>query len=333
MKNVAVLGADGLIGRELISILDQRNFPTQDVYFLAGDNKRTDKITFRNRQIDLMSDYRAFRDNVELVFCCLDRVRARALVPKFKKKALVIDCSGAFSFAHDVPHVIPEVNGEILKEHKGVIANPNPITTQLLVALYTLHKKYVMKRLHLTALVAVSGFGDDALDELKYEYEFLALEKHVEKAEDSVFPYTIGDNVIPQVGDFTEQGNTEGETILAKEIPNILNEGDITVVATCVWVPVQRGNSIAVSVDFGEAVSISDAKKILKNAPGVILAGHDEEYPTLENAVGKDDVFIGRIRQDTIFQNGLAMWIVADNLRKGSALNAVQIAELIQQHS
>jgi aspartate-semialdehyde dehydrogenase len=329
MKNVAVLGADGLIGRELVSILEQRNFPTGDVYFLAGNDKRTDKIIYKDKQIDLLSDYSTFRDKVELVFCCLDKVRARALVPKFKKKALVIDCSGAFSFAHDVLHVIPEVNRDIVGEHKGVIANPNPITIQLLTVLYPLHKKHTLKHLRFTALAAVSGFGNDALDELKYEYEFLALDSAVEKTEDSVFPYTIGDNVIPQVGDFMDKGATEEETILAKEIPDILGQNDIRVSATCVWVPVTRGNSVALGVDFVEAVSATEAKKVLKNAPGVKLASHDEEYPTLEIAVGKDEVFVGRIRQDITAQNGLAMWIVADNLRKGSALNAVQIAELV----
>jgi len=329
MKNIAVLGADSLIGRELIRILEQRNYPVGDLYLLATNEKGAGQIAFKDKPIDLLLDYDPFVDKVELAFCCLDRIHARAAVVKFKKKALVIDCSGAFSFAHDVQHIIPEINGRLVTEHKDIVANPDPITIQLLIALHPLHEIFGLKRLQVTTFNAVSGLGQDALDELDYEYEYLAMKQDVEKSEDSIFPYAIGGNVIPQIGDFAHKGYTSEEMILAKEIPNILGQEAIVVSATCVWVPVKRANSVVVYAGFEKETSVAEAKRILKSASGVKLMDHDEEYPTPEYAIGKDEVFVGRIRQDKAFDNGLAMWTVADNLRKGSALNAVQIAELL----
>lgn len=328
MKNIAVLGVNTLVGRELISILEQRDYPFKDIYFYNADRPAGENAIFKGKSIEILSDYHGILDKVDLAFCCLDRVRARALVSKFKKKSLVIDLSGAFRFAHGVLHIIPEVNAQALHEHKGVIANPSPITIQLLIALYPLHEKYKIHHLHITALNAVSDLGKDALDELNYEYEFLAVGENVEKAADSVFPYTIGSNIIPQIGDFDHKGHTEEENLLAREITGILDKDDIAISTTYIWVPVKRANCAVVFAGFEEDISVAEARKVLSGAAGVKLMKHDEEYPTPEFAVGKDEVFIGRLRHDTVFQNGLAMWIVCDNLRKGSALNAVQIGEL-----
>jgi aspartate-semialdehyde dehydrogenase len=186
-----------------------------------------------------------------------------------------------------------------------------------------------MKRVHVTACAAVSGFGQDALDELRYEYEYLAMNLQGEKFEDSVFPYNIADNVIPQVGDFTHEGYTEEETIIAGEVRSILDRDDIAVSSTCVWVPVSRGTSMAIQADFEKEITPAGAKKTLASAPGLNLLSNDEDYPMPASVLNKDDVFVGRIRQDHVFENGLVMWVAADNLRKGSALNAVQIAELL----
>jgi len=329
MKNIAVLGANSLVGTELISILEQRDYPTNNTYFYNTEGPGGETALFKGKSIEVLSDYSGFVDEVDLVFCCVDRVRARVLASKFKKKSLVIDLSGAFRLAQDVPHIIPEVNGQEMKDHKGLIANPNPITIELLIALYPLHEKYKLRHLHVTALNAVSDFGKDALDELNYEYEFLAVGESVEKAADGVFPYTIGSNIIPQIGDFVHKGYTEEETLLAQEITRILGNDDIVIGATCMWVPVRRADCAVLAAGFEEEISVSEAKKVLKKAGGVKLMSHDEEYPTPEYVVDKDEVFIGRLRQDAVFQNGLAMWLATDNLRKGSALNAVQIAELV----
>jgi aspartate-semialdehyde dehydrogenase len=329
MKNIAVLGASGLVGKELIKILEQRNYPAKKIHLFTTDENYVDKKDVGGKQVEWTSDYKSCIGKVDVVFCCLDKVQARAVVPKFKKKAFVIDCSGAFSFDPGVLHVIPEINGHMVKEQKGVIANPNHMTILLLIALHPLHKEYGLKRLHVTACAAVSGFGKDALDELRYEYEYLAMGMRSEKSEDSVFPYNIADNVIPQVGDFTQEGDTEEETILSGEVRSILDGDGIAISATCVWVPVSRGTSMAVQADFEKEISVAGAKKTLDNVPGLKLVSHDDEYPMPENVMDKDEVFVGRIRQDHVFENGLAMWVSADNLRKGSALNAVQIAELL----
>ena len=329
MKNIAVLGASTLIGAELTSILEQRDYPANDIYFYDSDGTAGETAVFKGKSVEVLSDYSNFVDHVDLVFCCLDRVKARALVSKFKKRSLVIDLSGAFRLTHDVPHIIPEVNGQEMKDAKGLIANPNPLTIQLLIALYPLHEKYGLHQLHVTALNAVSDFGQDALDELNYEYEFLALGENIEKAADSVFPCTIGSNIIPQLGDFVHKGYTEEETLLAREISRILSKDDIDIGVTCIWVPVKRADCAVLYAGFEEEISVAEAKKVLKNAGSIKLMSHDDEYPTPESVVEKDGVFVGRLRQDTVFQNGLSMWLATDNLRKGSALNAVQIAELM----
>ena len=331
MHNIAVLGASTLVGSELVKILEQRDFPVNDVFFQDTEARDDVRIVFKGREFNLCSGYEEFLDNVELVFCCLGRIQARALVAKCKKKALVIDCSGAFRFAPHVWHVIPEINGSVLSEHKGIVANPHPTTIQLLVALNPLHDRFKLKRFHVTALNAVSDLGQDAISELDYEYEFLAVGEQIEKPDSGVFPCTIASNLIPQVGDFLDKGQTEEETLLAKEVTSILGESGIPVAATFVWVPVQRVDCAVVHADFEEAVSVDKAKKALRATKGVKLMSKDEEYPTPESVIGTDEVFVGRVRKDVAFENGLMMWIAADNLRKGSALNAVQIAELIQE--
>ena len=328
MRNIAVLGANTLVGKELISILEQRDYPVNDLYLYNADGSTGKSAIFKGKSIEVQSEFQVFLEKTDLVFCCLDRVRARAIVSKFKKRSLVIDLSGAFRFAHDASHIIPEVNGHEMKKHKGLVANPNPVTIQLLIALFPLHGKYRLSHLHIVTLNAVSDFGKDALDELNYEYEYLAVGEGVEKSADSVFPYTIGSNIIPQIGDFDHKGHTEEENLLAREITGILDKDDIAIDATCIWVPVRRANCAIVFAGFEEHFSVADAREALSGAASVKLMKHDEEYPTPEFVIGKDEVFVGRLRHDNVFQNGLAMWTVCDNLRKGSALNAVQIAEL-----
>jgi aspartate-semialdehyde dehydrogenase len=332
VQNIAVLGANTLVGSELVNILEQREFPANEVYFYDTNVRKDEKVVFKGKGLNVCSSYEEFLDDVDLIFCCLNRIQARALVSKCKKKALVIDCSGAFRFAPHVQHVIPEINGHVLSDHEGIVANPHPTTIQLLVALNPLHGKFKLKRLHITALNAVSDLGQDALDELNYEFEFLAVGEKVEKAEGGVFPYTIGNNLIPQVGDFVGKGYTEEENLLAREITSILGGEDIPIAATFVWVPVQRADCVVVHADFEDKATVDKAKKTLRDASGVRLMDHDDEYPTPESVVGTDDVFVGRIREDTVFENGLTMWMTVDNLRKGSALNAVQIAEQLQDN-
>ncbi len=329
MKNIAVLGSDSLIGIELIRILEQRDYPVADLYFMNPADNCVETIVFKGRQFEVLRDYDTFLDKVDVVFCCLDKVNTRAAVSKFKEKAVVVDCSRAFNFAGEIAQVIPEVNPDSVRREKALITNPSPMTIQLLVATYPLHKKHGLKCLHATAFMAISDLGRDALAELSYEYEYLAVGSDASKSDDSVFPYTIGSNLIPQVGDFTGTGDTEEEGVIAREVLNMLKTNEIQIGVTAVWVPVRRGSSMAICAGFEDHITVAEARKLLKKAPGVEIMDRDEEYPMPENVVGKDDVFVGRIRTDKVFENGLAFWIATDNLRKGSALNAVQIAELL----
>lgn len=329
MKNVAVLGVDSLIGAELMRILEERGYPAADLYLTGSVVATGDSVNFNGRQIEVLRDYDTFIDKVDIVFCCLDKVCARVAVSKFKETARIIDCSRAFNFAGGVDLVIPEINPDDVTREKSLFVNPSPLTLALLLPIYSLHEKFGLKCMHVTAFTAISDLGKDALAELSYEYEHLAVGSDASKSEGSIFPYTIGNNLIPQVGDFTGDGSTEEEGVIAREISNILKTDEIQIGVTAVWVPVRRGNSAAVWAGFDERVPPDEAKKVLKKIPGVKIMERDDEYPMPENVVGKDEIFVGRIRQDNIFDNGLAFWVATDNLRKGSALNAVQIAELL----
>jgi aspartate-semialdehyde dehydrogenase len=328
MQNIAVLGAKTLVGRELIAILEQRDYPVRHIYLhdtSAGDGEQ---LLFKGKKQDMVPGYEGFLDKVDLVFCCADRVGARSLINKFKQKSLVIDLSGASSFMDGVPCLIPEFHMQDLEERKGVLANPRPMTILLLLPLQPLHEKFKLNHLCITGLISVSDYGVDALAELNYEYEFLAVDEELGKSEYSVFPHTIGSNMIPQVGDLDNQGHTEEENLLVREIKGILRGEEIRISSTFIWSPVKRANCAVVYASFEKEISVNDARKVLKSTAGVKLM-RAEEYPTPEHVIGKDEVFVGRLRQDLGFPSGLAMWIVADNLRKGSALNAVQIAEKI----
>ncbi len=318
-----------MVGRELITILEQRNYPVEEVYFMRAGEEQGGNIIFKDREIEILSDYELFLNKVDIVFCCLDRIRARAAVPKFKDKAVFIDLSGAFGFASDVIQVIPEVNPDLVTGEESLIANPSPMTIQLLMVIYPLHKKFGLRDLHVTTLHAVSDLTAEACDELKYEYECLAVGEEIIKEGDSVFPFSIVSNTIPQVGDFLRHGDTETEALLAAEVQRILRSDIIHLGATAVWVSIMRGNSMVIHAGFDGSMKIKDAKALLKHTKGVKLMEPEEEYPMSQTVVGKDDVYVGRLRQDKVFDNGLAMWVAVDNMRKGSALNAVQIAELL----
>ncbi|MGB3478510.1 MAG: aspartate-semialdehyde dehydrogenase [bacterium] len=329
MKNIAVLGATGLVGEEVIKILEQRNFPIRELLPFASERSEGQVILYKERELEVLTDYNALIGQAKIVFGCLDAPLAKEIVPKFAERSVVIDNSNAFRMDPEVPLIIPEINPEKLKEHKGIIANPNCSTIQMLVALYPLHKKAKVKRIFVATYQSVSGAGKNALDELRYEFEYLSMGHDIEKPEDAVFKHPIGNNIIPQIGGFDDQGYTSEEIKMLNETRKIFDDESIQVTSTCVRVPVYVGHSEALSVEFENPISPAEAIGILQEAPGVKVFDKDEIYPIPISAVGKDAVFVGRIRKDLAFENGLAMWIVADNIRKGAALNAVQIAELL----
>jgi len=329
MKNVAVLGATGLVGQEVIKILEQRDFPVNEIFLYASERSEGLKLGFKDREIEVLAEYESFMDKVDIVFGCLDATLALDIVPKFAGKSVVIDNSSAFRMAPDVPLVVPEVNAEKIKEHKGIIANPNCSTIQMLVPLWPLHKKAKIKRIFVATYQSVSGYGKEAVDELKLEHEYLALGQVIEKFPESVFPHPIGANVIPQIGDFDDLGYTKEENKMVNETRKIFNDDSILVSPTCVRIPVICGHSEAVAIEFENPITVDEVRGLLKNAAGVKLFENHQDYPVPIQAAGKDEVFVGRIRKDLAFENGISMWIVADNVRKGAALNAVQIAELL----
>ncbi len=329
MKNIAVLGATGLVGEEVIKILEQRNFPIRKLLPFASERSEGQAILFKERELEVVTDYNELIGQAEIVFGCLDAPLAKEIVPKFAERSVVIDNSNAFRMDPEVPLIIPEINPEKATEHKGIIANPNCSTIQMLVALYPLHKKAKVKRIFVATYQSVSGAGKGALDELKYEFEYLSMGHDIEKTEDAVFSHPIGNNIIPQIGGFDDQGYTSEEMKMLHETRKIFDDDSIQVTSTCVRIPVFIGHSEVLSVEFEKPISPAEAIEILQEAPGVKVFDKDGIYPIPINAVGKDAVFVGRIRRDLVFENGLALWIVADNVRKGAALNAVQIAELL----
>lgn len=329
MENIAVLGATGLVGEEVIKILEERNFPIKELLPFASERSEGQVILFKEREIEVLTDYNELIDQAEIVFGCLDAPLAKEIVPKFAEQSVVIDNSNAFRMDPEVPLIIPEINPEKASKHKGIIANPNCSTIQMLVALYPLHKKAKVKRIFVATYQSVSGAGKDALDELRYEFEYLSMGHDLEKAEDAVFSHPIGNNIIPQIGGFDDDAYTSEEMKMLHETRKIFDDESIQVTSTCVRIPVYVGHSEVLSVEFETPMSPAEAIEILQEAPGVEVFDKDGTYPTPINAVGKDAVFVGRIRKDLVFENGLALWIVADNLRKGAALNAVQIAELL----
>jgi len=328
MKKIAILGATGLVGKEVIKILEQRNFPVKELFLFASEESEGKTVIFKDNEFEILTDYEGFIDKVDLVFCCLEESLAREAVPKFCGRAVVIDNSSAYRLDPDVPLVIPEINPEKIKGNKGIIANPNCSTIQLLVPLYPLHKKANLKKVFVATYQSVSGLGKDAITELKLEIEYLAVEQPIRKSDKKVFSHQIGANIIPQIGDFDAHGYSKEELKLIKETKKIFGDNSIQVSSTCVRIPVFYCHSEAVSAKFEHQISPEEAKEILKDAPGVKLVDNSD-YPMPIQVVGENDIFVGRVRKDPAFKNGIAMWIVADNIRKGAALNAVQIAELL----
>ncbi len=323
-----ILGATGLVGQEIIKILEERNFPVGELFLFASEKREGLKILFKDREIDVLSDYKELVNKVDLIFGCLDEELTRKVVPELGNNAVIIDNSPAFRLEPDVPLVIPEINPEKIRGHKGIIANPNCSTIQLLVPLFPLHKEARIKRIFVATYQSVSGYGKAAIEELNYEIECLAAQEEIVKSTDSPFLHPIANNIIPQIGKFYESGYTTEEMKMLNETRKILDDQSILVSATCVRIPISYCHSEAVVVEFERSLSPEEAKEILRCAPGVKLI-EGEDYPMPIYVAGKDEVFVGRIRRDLAIANGLAMWIVADNIRKGAALNAIQIAELL----
>jgi aspartate-semialdehyde dehydrogenase len=324
---IAVVGATGNVGREMLSILAERAFPADEVVALASRRSQGSEVSYGDKILKTKTlDTYDFSD-VDLCLMSAGGEVSKEWSPKIAAQgALVIDNSSAWRYDQDVPLVVPEVNAEALREvKKGIVANPNCSTAQLVVALKPLHERATIKRVVVATYQSVSGAGKDGMDELDRQTKALY---SLQDVQEKKFPKRIAFNLIPHIDTFMEDGYTKEEWKMMVETKKILDP-KIKLTATCVRVPVFISHSEAVNVEFENPLSADEARDILRAAPGVMVIDKREPggYITPHEAAGEDATYISRIREDITVENGLSFWCVSDNLRKGAALNAVQIAE------
>lgn len=325
--NVAVVGATGLVGQEFIKILEERRFPLSSLRLLASKHSVGKEFLFNDQVVEVEEARpEVFRD-IDIALFSAGADVSRKLSPLAAEAgAVVIDNSSAFRMEPTVPLVVPEVNPEDIEGHEGIIANPNCSTIQMVVALYPLHKVNPIKRVIVTTYQSVSGSGAAALRELTSQTKLILEGRRVVP---HVYSHQVAFNVLPEIDVFLNNGYTAEERKMAEETRKIMHVKDMPIAATCARVPVYFGHSEAVNVEFTFPMEPEEARGILSRAPGIRVLDDVgvSFYPQPWAASGSDHVFVGRIRKDTSCDNGLVMWVVADNLRKGAALNAIQIAE------
>jgi len=329
--NVAVVGATGAVGEQMREVLEEREFPVGELRLLASERSAGQFLAFHNRQIRvevLKED--SFKDIDIGLFSAGGSVSAKFAPIAVDAGAVVVDNTGFFRMEPDIPLIVPEVNAKEIAKYKtrGIIANPNCSTIQMVVALKPIHDAARIKRVVVSTYQSVSGAGRQAMEELSQQVAALFNGRELRKQK---FPHQIAFNCIPHIDVFADGGYTKEELKMINETRKILNEPDLPVTATTVRVPVFCSHSESVNVETEKKLSAQAAKELLREAPGVLLMDEPENnlYPMAIDAVGKDATYVGRIREDNSIANGLHLWVVADNLRKGAALNAVQIAEIL----
>ncbi len=324
---VAIVGATGLVGQEFIKVLEQRNFPVAELRLFASDRSAGRRLTFKGEELPVLETSEAGFKGVQLALFSAGAEVSREWAPvAVRAGAVVVDNSAAWRLEPDVPLVVPEVNPEDVTWHRGIIANPNCSTIQMVVAVNPIHRINRVRRVIVATYQSVSGSGSAALEELRAQTEAVL---RGESVCPSVYPHQIGFNLLPHIDRFYEDGYTKEELKMLQETRKIMHEPELPVSATCVRVPVFIGHSEAVHLELTEPMSPAEAREVLSRAPGVVVLDDPARnvYPMPWDVAGRDEVFVGRIREDKAFQPGLVMWVVADNVRKGAALNAVQIAE------
>jgi len=327
--DVAIVGATGLVGQEFIKVLVQRGFPMNSIRLLASDRSAGKKLFVNHQEIEVKETVPEAFKGVNIALFSAGAEISRYFSPiAAQSGAVVIDNSSAFRMVPAVPLVVPEVNPEDVKWHKGIIANPNCSTIQMVVAIYPLHKVNPIKRIIVDTYQAVSGTGLAAVEELTTQSRQVL---EGQNTAPHVYPHQIAFNVLPEIGVFLDNGYTKEEWKMVEETRKIMHASSIDISATCVRVPVFTGHSASIHLKFSQPMSPEEAHLILAKAPGVRVLDDPaiSLYPQPWSVVGTDEVFVGRVRRDASDSNGLVMWVVADNLRKGAALNAVQIAEEI----
>jgi aspartate-semialdehyde dehydrogenase len=325
--SVAIVGATGLVGRELIRLLLQRRFPVKSLRLLASPHSAGKKLQVGELEIEVQETNNNSFTGADLAFFGATPETSRNLVPAAARAgAVVIDDSPVWRMEPEVPLVVPEVNADDLEQHRGVIAIPNSCTTPIVLALWPIHQVNPVKRLIVDTYHPVSATGARAVAELTEQARAVL---DGDKTMPHIYPHQIAFNLLPEIDVFMDNGYTKEEWKLVQEPRKIMHEPDLSISATCVRVPVFVGYSAALHVELSHPVSPDEIRDILREAPGIMV--QDEPsislYPQPWTAAGRDATFVGRIRQDASHPNGIAMWIVSDNLRKGAALNSIQIAE------
>ena len=321
---VAIVGATGLVGSVLLSIMEQRNFPVSKLILAASEKSIGKKIIFNGNEHSVIDLQSALTLKPEIVLFSAGSETSLAWAPKFASTgSVVIDNSSAWRMDPNKKLIVPEINAKSLTQNDRIIANPNCSTIQLAMALYPLHTNYTIKRLVISTYQSISGTGVKAIKQLENELNNIEGEM--------AYDYKIYGNAIPQCDVFLENGYTKEEMKLVNETRKILNDKSISITATAVRIPVLTGHSESVNIEFDNEYDLSELKNLLSTNKGMTLIDDTKNnlYPMPLSCVGKDEVFVGRIRRDESRENSLNMWVVSDNLRKGAALNAIQIAEYI----
>ena len=329
--NVAVIGATGAVGQVFLRIAEERDFPVDKIRLCASERSIGKKLEFRGKQIGVELCTPDLLDDVDFSFISASGEVSRELAPlSVKHNTIAIDDSSAFRMAEGVPLVVPEVNAADLEEHKGIVSIPNCSTTPLVMVLKPLSKIATIKRVIVDTIQSVTGTGSAALKELEDQSRQILNGKPA-KAEE--YPHQIAFNVLPHIEPFLENGYTREEMKMVNETRKILHDSKVMVSATCVRVPVAVSHSEAIHIEFDNAVSPDRAREVLGAQPGITIVDDplSNVYPMPIDAADTDDVLVGRVRKDVSNPNGLALWVVCDNLRKGAALNAIQIAEEMMQ--
>jgi len=321
--NLAVVGATGMVGRTFLKVLEERNLPVENYYLFASSRSAGEKVNFMGKEHEVLelTENSFDKGNIDIALFSAGGSTSQKFSPiAAKKGCVVIDNSSAWRMDPDVPLVVPEVNPQDILKHKGIIANPNCSTIQAVVAIKPLHDKYIIKRIVYTTFQAVSGAGRQG---------WLDLENGLKGEPPKKFPYPIAGNVLPHIDVFEKNGYTKEEMKMILETRKILGEPEMRITSTTVRVPVFNCHSESINVEFEKDFNMDELMQTLMEAPGIVLEDNVENnlYPLPINASGKDEVFVGRIRRDESVKSGINMWVVADNIRKGAATNAVQIAE------
>jgi aspartate-semialdehyde dehydrogenase len=331
--NIAVAGATGAVGNQMIRCLEEMDFPINSVAFLASSRSVGRQLRFKGDLIDVKELKEDSFKGFDIALFSAGGGTSEKFAPfAARDGCVVVDNSSAWRMDPQVPLVVPEVNPHAIAQHtaKGIIANPNCSTIQMVVALHPIHKKYGIKRIVVSTYQAVSGTGKKAIDELfdqtRAMINFLDYEKRV-------YPHRIAFNCLPHIDTFLDNGYTKEEMKMVNETRKIMEDDSIAVTATTVRVPVFFGHSESVNIETHELISVEDVRALLENAPGVRVMDDPGKnlYPLATDAAGQDLTLVGRIRQDESIPNGINMWIVADNIRKGAATNTVQIAQILAQ--